>query len=382
LSHDVLIFGVSCRAAAFSALRAGLRPRCADYFADRDLAAVCRVDRIDSLKAGREFLALAESLHPSCWFYAGGFENRPGWVERIARRHRLWGANARTLRIVRDPERVALLLSENGIPVPAVRRNPDGLPRDGSWLVKPLRSGGGRDVRPLGDDHDGSSTRWYFQERIAGPSFSALFIGEENGARLVGVTQQLLGGLESPFAYRGSIGPWPIDSALATKLGRLGDATASGSGLLGWFGVDYVLRDGDPWPVEVNPRYTASVEIHELALGRALLCEHRRACEGGIANASTPLIRAGPPVVAKIILRARRDFVAPTIDSDDECGTANPIGMRAIADVPWPGTQFAAGDPVMTLLAWGENVADCRSRLNELERTWSERLGFISSTVT
>jgi len=40
LPHDLLILGASCRAAAFSALRAGFRPRCADYFADRDLAAV------------------------------------------------------------------------------------------------------------------------------------------------------------------------------------------------------------------------------------------------------------------------------------------------------------------------------------------------------
>ena len=47
LPHDLLIFGASCRAAAFSALRCGLRPHCADYFGDRDLAAVCSAERID-----------------------------------------------------------------------------------------------------------------------------------------------------------------------------------------------------------------------------------------------------------------------------------------------------------------------------------------------
>ena len=45
----------------------------------------------------------------------------------------------------------------------------------------------------------------------------------------------------------------------------------SAFGLAGWFGVDFILRDGIPWPVEINPRYTASVEIHELASGRSLL---------------------------------------------------------------------------------------------------------------
>ena len=65
-------------------------------------------------------------------------------------------------------------------------------------------------------------------------------------------------------------------------------ALASAFGLVGWFGVDYVLRDGNPWPVEINPRYTASLEIHELASGRSLLAEHRRACEGDAASSATP----------------------------------------------------------------------------------------------
>jgi uncharacterized protein len=379
LSHDVLILGASCRAAAFSALRAGLRSQCADYFADRDLAAVCPVVRIDPRRARREFPAAAEALSPSCWFYTGGFENHPGWVERISQRHRLWGASAQTLRIVRDPLRVAALLREQGLPVPAVRRDQEGLPRDGSWLVKPLRSGGGRGIRPLGYENDQATRSSYFQERIDGPSFSALYIGEGERARLVGVTRQLLGVPGSPFVYRGSIGPWPIDDVVAAKLGRLGDVLSSVSGLLGWFGVDYVLRGGDPWPVEVNPRYTASVEIHELASGQSLLAEHRRVCEGGAASASAPApsIAARLRVVAKLILYATREVIAPEIALGDDRGPAA-LATRPIADVPWPGTRFAEGDPVMTVLAFGENVANCQSRLIGLERTWMERMGFAA----
>ena len=258
-----------------------MRPHCADYFSDRDLAAVCPVVRIDPLRARHEFLAVAESLPPSPWFYTGGFENHPAWVEQISRRHILWGASARAIRIVRDPIRVAALLHEQGIHAPAVRRDPQGLPRDGSWLMKPLRSGGGRDIRPLSDDQDCPSARCYFQERVVGPSFSALYLGHRERTRLLGVTQQLLGVGGNPFAYRGSIGPWPIEESLAIKLQFLGEVVASASGLVGWFGIDYVLRDGEPWLVEVNPRYTASVEVHELATRRAFVSEHRLACEGG-----------------------------------------------------------------------------------------------------
>ena len=180
LSHDVLIFGASCRAAAFSALRAGLRPRCADYFADRDLAAVCPVDRIDPRQAAPRVPGagrIASRRHAGST--PAGSRIIPAWVEQIARRHRLWGASARTLRIVRDPIRVAALLQEQGIPFPAVRRDPQGLPRDGSWLVKPLAFRR-RPRHPAADGRaiDQPSVPCYFQERIDGPSFSALYIGE------------------------------------------------------------------------------------------------------------------------------------------------------------------------------------------------------------
>jgi uncharacterized protein len=375
LDHDVLILGASCRAAAFSALRSGFRPRCADYFADRDLVEMCTVVRIDPENARREFLAAAESLPPSPWFYTGGFENRPAWVKQVARRHGLLGASAPTLRTVRDPMRIAALLRKQGIPAPDVRRDPQGLPRDGMWLVKPLRSGGGRDIRPLTDERGQGSARYYFQQRIVGPSFSALYIGKAAATRLVGVTQQWLGVPGSPFGYRGSIGPWPIDLALTAKLRKLGEVLASASGLRGWFGVDYVLRDGEPWPVEVNPRYTASVEVHELASGQALLGEHRTACEGGHVDAPEPTIPATPRIVAKLILHASREFNAPEIAVGYD-SPSDPFGLREIADVPWPGTRFAPGDPVMTILAWGENVTDCESRLIGLEREWAQRLEF------
>src|SRR5205814_9173037 len=115
----------------------------------------------------------------------------------------------------------------------------------------------------------------------------------------------------APFAYRGSLGPCPIRPALAARLEKLGDRLASVFGLVGWFGVDYVLDDGLPWPVEINPRYTASVEIHELAAGRSLLGEHRRACEGGGEQELGPEALSPPrlPVIAKRILYATQRLI-------------------------------------------------------------------------
>jgi uncharacterized protein len=383
LPHNLLILGASTRAAAFSALRCGYRPRCADYFADRDLAAVCPVDRIDPRHSARQFVELAESLAPSPWFYTGGFENEPECIEKISRRHALWGIDAQTVRAVRNPGRVAEALASNGIPRPEVRSRPVGLPRDESWLKKSLASGGGRGIEPLTDLNDAGSVAHYYQERIDGPSFSALFMGERSTARLIGVTRQLTGVEGSPFGYVGSFGPTPTPMPLASRLESLGGALAVAFGLAGWFGVDFILRDGIPWPVEVNPRYTASLEIHELASGRSLLSEHRQACETNTHRDAAPVLAHSPPtrVIVKWILHAPQPLVAPEIvleenESDDL------FGVRSIADVPWPGTCFNPGEPVMTLMATGPNLAECRSRIIQLVQLWTERLGIASGEQT
>ena len=110
----MLIVGVSTRAAAFTALRCGLRPRCVDYFADRDLAAVCPVERVEPEDADLGFEACStkvsrslgrERMETSPWFYTGGLENHPDLVDRISQRHHLWGVGAEVLRAIRDPIR-------------------------------------------------------------------------------------------------------------------------------------------------------------------------------------------------------------------------------------------------------------------------------------
>jgi predicted ATP-grasp superfamily ATP-dependent carboligase len=369
--------GVSTRAAAFTALRCGLRPHCVDYFADRDLAAVCPAERVEAGSALPGFLGAAEALPPSPWSYTGALENHPDLVERISRRHSLWGIGGEALRGVRDPIAVARVLNGAGIPAPEVRLDPSGLPRDGSWLVKPRASGGGLGIGPLKAPSGTSSSPVYFQRRVDGPSFSALFIGRAGSARWIGVTRQWIGIPGRPFAYRGSIGPCPIVSGLAERLEALGNRLAAAFGLVGWFGVDYVLQDGIPWPVEVNPRYPASLEIHELASGRSLMEEHRRACEGDAGSAPAWVVPASGPSrwIARRVIYAPRRLVMP--EGVGPGGLGDLFAVPTIADVPGPGTIVEAGEPVMTVFAGGADAAICHARLVRRERYWAQRLGFV-----
>ncbi len=379
LAHEILILGVSARAAAFSALRGGHKPVCADWFADQDLAAACPARRIDHRNSSEQFAAVAAACSPTRWLYTGGFENQPELVDQIARKHRLWGMAGETLRAIRDPFRVARVLTKAGIPCPAVTLAARELPLDGSWLKKPVKSGGGKGIAPLVDAESVRLDFHYLQQRVTGPSFSALYIGTPREARLVGITRQLIGAPGSPFGYRGSIGPWPMTAPLAARLRALGTVLCANFGLTGWFGIDYVLNGGVAWPVEINPRYTASIEIHELFRGQSLLDDHVRACEGIALEHDCPAVPAEPsrPVFGKLIIYAPRQFIVPEclrLRAEDR----DPVALGSIADVPWPGTSVDVGQPVMTLLASAPALVACRKRLLRLERKWLGRLGIAS----
>lgn len=352
---------------------------CADFFADQDLTAVCPAHRIDHRHSTGQFAAFADSCKPSPWIYTGGFEHQSELVERISKRHRLWGMDGETLRAIRDPFRVARVLEKARIPAPTVSPVARGVPRDGSWLKKPLCSGGGRGIEPLIKQGSVRLDSCYLQQRIRGPSFSALYIGTPPEARLVGVTRQLIGAPRSPFGYRGNIGPLPIAAPLAARLKALGSVLTSSFRLTGWFGVDYVLNRGIPWPVEINPRYTASVEIHELFLGRSLLADHSRACEGIVEPNATPAVSARPsgPVFGKRIVYASQPFVVPeSLRVRDEARDL--YAVNSSADVPWPATSIDAGQPVMTLLVTARSPESCRKRLLRAERKWLSELGIAA----
>src|SRR4051812_32958075 len=110
--QGVLIVGASTRAAAFSALRAGLAPRCLDLFADADLRARCPAVRVPADRYPHGLAELADAEPPGPWLYTGALENRPRLVEAIALRRPLWGNASGELALVRNPQYLAAVLHE------------------------------------------------------------------------------------------------------------------------------------------------------------------------------------------------------------------------------------------------------------------------------
>jgi predicted ATP-grasp superfamily ATP-dependent carboligase len=379
--ENLLIFGASARAAAFSALRAGLQPWCVDLFADADLVTRCPTVRLSAARYPHGFLEYAQRELPGPWIYTGALENRPELIETMSRIRTLWGNEGAVLAIVRSPTGLADLLHRAGSAHPAIHRTSSEVPKGGRWLLKPRRSAGGAGIRLWKGEvlSEYPDARWYLQEYIEGEPRSAVYAGVGPEAHLLGVTRQLVGETwlnAAPFCYCGSIGPLQPTPPVHRSLARLGKAlvqserVTTANRVRGVFGVDFILRDQVPWPVEVNPRYTASVEVLEYARRIPAMAWHRRGFDPRAPVPRDPVIGATEDVVGKAILFARAPLVFPADGPWTETLKRPPPVEEppAFADIPSVGEPIKARRPILTFFARAVSEAACLDALWQIAR--------------
>lgn len=383
--QPVLILGASTRAAAQSALRAGLAPICGDMFSDCDLASCARILEVADYPQG--LVAAAAAAPPAPWMYTGGLENHPRIVEQISNSRPLWGNNGDVLQCIRDPWHVSELLSARELPACRIWTRGRTPPApDGNWMLKPVRGAAGRGIRVWDDRGTESATLHephYFQERRAGVFVSALFLAFPGRTVLLGIARQLVGLREvhaPEFAWCGTIAPVELPEQTVDTIAWIGDVLARETGLRGLFGCDFIVDQGVPWLTEVNPRYPGSTEIIERVLHVPLLDWHRRACAGidetarpvSAATAlftTTPRRAVGAGVIGKIVVYAGRELVAP--DALRFVRRPNPNhelseiddALPYMADITAPGTRIAFGQPICTLFARAVSERECLAKL-------------------
>ena len=372
----IVIFGASVRAAAFSALRAGLQPWCADLFADADLRICCQAIRIPPAEYPKGFVTLAAKAPPGPWMYTGGLENYPALVERISTSRPLWGNSAVTLSIARSPVSLASIFRSNGISFPIVHEFSTKLPQQGRWLLKPRRGAGGAGIHfhnSIGTRRS-SNKQVYFQEYIEGVPCSAVYIGLENGAKLLGTTRQLVGETwlnAAPFHYCGSIGPLVLEPSIQREVERIGNVLVQECFLRGLFGVDFILSEGIPWPVEVNPRYPASTEILEFALGIKAMVFHRAAFDPSAVESLSVADVPGSEstFVGKAILFAKDSVEFPRDGPwTSSVSGKSMVRMPDFADIPEPNRVMKRGAPILTFFTRSTTLDGCLSELKERAR--------------
>lgn len=342
--------GASVRAFAQSVYRAGFRPVAFDLFGDRDLKTIAECTVLPKSRYPQGFREFATRLCGREWAYTGGLENYPDLLRFLAANSTMLGNEGR-----RDATLADIV---EKMECPRFSRTQDGVPTDGTWLAKPLRGSGGREIvewrgQPLraGD--------WFWQQRIEGDSYSAVFVADRRIAELFGITKQLVGVAfcNAPmFGYCGSV-IVDLDSHLRASILRIGKSVAHEMRLRGVFGIDLIVdRDGKPWPIEVNPRYPASAELFERQSGVSIFGLHRHCFDADDEKAECPLLdvsdlfgeKGEHPLLGKAILYAPFACVV----ADDNWGETTAAACEVtLADLPHGGSNFETGEPLITVIA-------------------------------
>jgi predicted ATP-grasp superfamily ATP-dependent carboligase len=423
VNKHILICGTSTRAAADSAARAGLRVTAIDAYADLD-----QHPSVRALSLPRDFgrpatahaiARAARTLDCDAVAYLSPFENHPRAVHTLAAGRVLWGNPPDVLRRVRDPRQLSDGFRKHGFATPAVRVRPDArfrsnAPNDGNdpndpnplndpndpnplndpndpnpsndpndpnppndpndyWLVKPLRSGGGQHI-----------SRWQggplrrgrvLQEWIAGVPGSVVFVAAGGEAVPLGVSRQLIGDLtfgSSGFRYCGSIMASGADTqfadgeTLVERACALAAAAAVEFGLVGVNAIDFVARAGVPYPIELNPRWSSSMEVVEALFGLPLFQVHAAACDRSeLPSFDLTAAMRATTAKGKAILFARDDIVVGE--------TRAWLTDSTVRDVPHPGERIARGQPICTVFADGSAPEECYQALvHRAERVYAE----------
>ncbi|MDD1660752.1 MAG: ATP-grasp domain-containing protein, partial [Methanomicrobiales archaeon] len=227
-----------------------------------------------------------------------------------------------------------------GLPVPA--RIPEGV---FPAMVKPCSAAGGWRNRVVRSRKDLDAWRGEYpgvdhllQEVVEGtPASVSCLCNGKSAIALASNAQILRGDPPAPYGFAGSL--TPLDHPLADRMCAFAARAAAASGCVGSVGIDFMLGE-NARAIEMNPRFQATVDTVERALGVNLFRLHADACRG-ILPART--LRPRQYAVRQILfapknLTVREDLL--------------PLVPR-VADIPWPGTRIAEGDAFISVFGWG-----------------------------
>lgn len=351
--HRLLILGASARAACFSARRSSYSPYWIDQYGDHDLTESFPGQCVSPDKYPAGILDLISNSPDVPFLYTGAMENHVKVLEQLEGLRTLLGNTADLCRLVRDPWSIRQCFLRAGIAHPQISKTgTETLMTENDWLFKPFRSAGGLGITHYSETTGSGNNTHYLQEYIQGESRAGVFLGDGRTACLLGVTRQLTGEAflnAEEFAYCGSVGPLLLDKNEDEQWKNIGHALVSDFGIKGLFGVDAISRNGSIYPLEVNPRYTASVEVLELACQIPVIAMHCDACNEIMP--ATELTKE-QTMTGKAYLFAHRNLISPeNVQELYQRSGDKPL----TADIPQANTLISQGHPLMTVLAQGKN---------------------------
>ena len=377
-AKNLLLLGVDLPALAHSARRAGYNVYAVDYFGDMDLRSAC-VECLSTIRqepgrtCGRfssdfdpEGLVdrakrLVEKVDVDGVLLSSGLDDEYDLLCRVESEVApIIGNKPETFRAVRDRRNFFQELRRLGIPHPETFVVEEVSEAESAAkglgfpvLVKPAKGFAGVGVRRVDNvselrsafrEVQTVSEKVVVQQYVEGIHASVSVMASRWGVAVLTVNEQLLGmaevGQREPFGYCGNVVPLEGYETVLGECAAVAEKLCRRFGLLGSNGIDVVLSDGKPYVVEVNPRFQATLECVERLLGVNLVEAHVKACTSG----ELPEVGEPSGFCTRLILYARRRVAVP----DLTC-------FGCVRDVPYPGVLVEAGEPICSVVVFGED---------------------------
>ncbi len=285
MKEKLIIAAISARGYAQAAHEHAYRVITLDVFADADTQTFA--EQSFKVKFGENGIDEADFKHQfsqieidsdCCFIYGSLFDTKPALLAWVAKRVKLLGNSAETLRLARNFD-FFKLLDDLNIVHPQVQLN---VPHDtDNWLAKSLFSTGGAHVKPASmykkDD--------YFQRKVEGVAVSLLFVADGKVARTIGFNQQFSAPTtEMPYRFAGAVSNVVLLQQAQQQFIEAAEKLTAALGLRGMNSLDAVLEDEQLWILELNPRLSATFNLYP-----NLLPAHMQATIGELKEPSNEL---------------------------------------------------------------------------------------------
>ena len=339
-----LIISLTARALAASAKKADIDAYSIDLFQDLDTIRYSRKTMAVELGTiGFESRSLFDAIEKLDSkqelpvIYGGGLEHDPNLIRRISKNRRLVCNPADVIEQIFLPKLFFACLSKLSIPHPATRFDaPDG---DGIWLKKFPGSCGGIHVDYMPPHRIEDSSGFYFQKYCPGRIVTATVYAHNGGAEIVGFSEQWCdeSSVMPPFAYGGavSIAAEELPDHVSCSMKRAAQEIVSSFGLRGLASLDMIVNDNGWVLLEVNPRPSATFELHEGE--ESFLDAHWKAFDG--EEVSLRSMTLDSVFNAHAVIYASSPMRVPA-------GWSWPSDVR---DLPASEEIFQIGEPVCTV---------------------------------
>ncbi len=373
MKERILVVGNNARNVVQSAFKAGYEVYALTRFIDSDLVLFSKVaypiEDEDYSWVKKRTDELSESLEAKV-ILTSGYEDLkvkgevlgcdPGAVENITNK----------LKFYKKLERA-------GLPFPEILKE-----REGECILKPIRGGGGKDIKIFKDREPRSEVRsevrseleyepegkegkkeYLIQRLIRGiPCSASLMVGRHT---MVVALNEILAGWKNMnacgFKYSGNITPFIIRDDVKRKLVELAEETCDLFDLRGSVGVDFIIENSsmEPYILEINPRFQGSLDSIEWSTDLNLFSLHIKALNGKKID-ELESVKIKRLAIRAIYFTDRKIEIRRDL-------TGNPF----YTDVPMKDSIYEKGDPLVSILASG------RSRNEIIDKAMNRRDLFL-----